>query len=40
MYLVIDELEELLKSCELDGEGDGEFANQLRKSIEVLKKAN
>jgi hypothetical protein len=40
MSLVIDELEELLKSCELDGEEDGDFANQLRKAIEILKAVN
>lgn len=36
MYLVIDELEQLLHSCELDGEEDGEFADQLRKAINLL----
>jgi hypothetical protein len=39
VYLVIDELEQLLHSCELDGEEDGEFAEQLRKAIEILKKS-
>ena len=37
MHLVIDELEQLLKSCELDGEEDGEFTEQLQKAIEVLR---
>jgi hypothetical protein len=37
MRIVIEELEELLKSCEIDGEEDGEFANQLRKAIEILR---
>jgi len=37
MQLVIEELEEMLLSCEMDGENDGEFAQELRKSIEVLK---
>jgi hypothetical protein len=40
MRIVIEELEELLKSCELDGEEDGDFANQLRKAIEILREAN
>jgi hypothetical protein len=38
MELVIEELEQFLESCEEDGEGEGEFANQLRKAIEILSK--
>lgn len=37
MEMVIDELEQLLYSCELDGEEDGEFSDQLRKAIKILK---
>jgi hypothetical protein len=39
MHLVIDELKQLLYSCELDGEEDGEFAEQLKKAIKILKNA-
>jgi hypothetical protein len=39
MDMVINELSEMLYSCELDGESDGEFAEQLRKAIDLLKKA-
>jgi hypothetical protein len=36
MNFVIDELEQMLNSCELDGEGDGDFANQVRKALKIL----
>lgn len=37
LNLVIEELEEMLNSCDLDGEEDGEFAKQLTRAIDVLK---
>lgn len=37
MNLVIEELELFLADCELDGEEEGEFAQQLRKAIKILK---
>lgn len=37
MNQVIEELEALLYSCELDGEEDGDFAKQLRQAIVLLK---
>lgn len=40
MKMVISELEEMLYSCELDGEEAGQFANELRQAIEILKEAN
>lgn len=40
MNLVIGELEEMLDSCEMDGESDGQFAQELRRAISILKEAN
>ena len=36
MIDVINELKEMLFNCEVDGEEEGEFANQLRKAIRIL----
>ncbi len=37
MQLVIEELEEMLVSAEMDGESEGEFATELKQAIEILK---
>lgn len=36
MQSVIEELQEGLKSCEMDGEGNGDHAQQLKKAIAIL----
>jgi hypothetical protein len=37
MFHVIEELEAILHSIELDGDGDSDVADEFRKAIEILK---